>query len=336
MRSIFRFTSGAVLSALFLTGSHAAAQEVVVTEMVPYAIQDENGVWRGPAVDLFRAAADAAQVQYRLVPNTGSSTLPAAGAAFPAFADSQGLDGGARSLPFHVDTVGLIGGSSQPSFIQSLLSLFNFGFFKVLAIVCALLLVAGTVFWLVERRGNDDLPSGSQPIKGLGDGFWWAGVTATTIGYGDLVPRTPAGRTVAMIWMLFSMALTSILTAYLVSLTGQQGGSGSLEEAISGKRVGFIMGGPVSEADLDAAQTSIGFPGLPAALAALDAERIDLVAFPYQPAKSAAESRSVQRTSGSVVMPLFHVSGSERLRAELDRIILSPEWQQRMDDQFSD
>ncbi len=36
--------------------------------------------------------------------------------------------------------------------------------------------------------------------KSLGDGLWWAAVTALTIGYGDLTPATPAGRIAGVVF----------------------------------------------------------------------------------------------------------------------------------------
>ena len=45
------------------------------------------------------------------------------------------------------------------------------------------------------------------------DGIWWAWVTVTTVGYGDLVPASTAGRLFAAILMLLGIALFSLLTA---------------------------------------------------------------------------------------------------------------------------
>lgn len=45
------------------------------------------------------------------------------------------------------------------------------------------------------------------------DGIWWAWVTVTTVGYGDLVPSSTAGRLFAGLLMLLGIALFSLLTA---------------------------------------------------------------------------------------------------------------------------
>jgi voltage-gated potassium channel len=43
--------------------------------------------------------------------------------------------------------------------------------------------------------------------------FWWAIQTVTTIGYGDVTPKTLEGRTVASILMVAGVAAISLLTA---------------------------------------------------------------------------------------------------------------------------
>ncbi len=54
-----------------------------------------------------------------------------------------------------------------------------------------------------------------------GDGIWWAFVTATTVGYGDISPTTFYGRLIAMALMLVGIGLigtvTSTLTSYFLN-----------------------------------------------------------------------------------------------------------------------
>jgi voltage-gated potassium channel len=50
------------------------------------------------------------------------------------------------------------------------------------------------------------------------DGMWWAVVTVTTVGYGDVYPTSVEGRIIAMVVMLFGIAFLSVLTATIASL----------------------------------------------------------------------------------------------------------------------
>lgn len=47
------------------------------------------------------------------------------------------------------------------------------------------------------------------------DGLWWAWETITSVGYGDEVPTTTAGRILAIVIMVIGAALFSLLTANL-------------------------------------------------------------------------------------------------------------------------
>jgi len=47
--------------------------------------------------------------------------------------------------------------------------------------------------------------------------FWWAIQTITTVGYGDVVPGSSAGKAIAAILMLGGLSLLSIITATITS-----------------------------------------------------------------------------------------------------------------------
>ena len=72
--------------------------------------------------------------------------------------------------------------------------LFAFAF-TVLAVEAIL---GGTTLFLVERGQNPGLTS-------LGDGLWWALVTITTVGFGDITPATALGRGVGGVLMVGGM-----------------------------------------------------------------------------------------------------------------------------------
>ena len=49
------------------------------------------------------------------------------------------------------------------------------------------------------------------------DGMWWAWVTMATVGYGDVVPHSGAGRLFGSLLILFGVVLLSLLTANLAA-----------------------------------------------------------------------------------------------------------------------
>jgi voltage-gated potassium channel len=52
---------------------------------------------------------------------------------------------------------------------------------------------------------------------GFWDGVWWAIVTASTVGYGDIAPTTLLGRTIAVVLMLTGVGLISTLAASITT-----------------------------------------------------------------------------------------------------------------------
>jgi voltage-gated potassium channel len=71
------------------------------------------------------------------------------------------------------------------------------------SLVGATTLVGGLSFYLVERGVNDGLPT-------LRHALWWAIVTLTTVGYGDISPVTPVGQAIGaslMVAGMFTLAL---------------------------------------------------------------------------------------------------------------------------------
>ena len=54
----------------------------------------------------------------------------------------------------------------------------------------------------------------SEPqVETFSDGIWWALVTITTVGYGDITPLTTLGRVVAGLLMLLGLGLIATITA---------------------------------------------------------------------------------------------------------------------------
>ena len=73
-----------------------------------------------------------------------------------------------------------------------------------------LIIIAATVLASVE--GGE-----GASIHSFADALWWAVVTITTVGYGDMVPVTLVGRAVAFVLMLGGIAFFSGVTANLAS-----------------------------------------------------------------------------------------------------------------------
>jgi voltage-gated potassium channel len=79
---------------------------------------------------------------------------------------------------------------------------------EVIAVVSTVItLVAGVLMTVID---HENFPS-------IGSGLWWAVQTVTTVGYGDHVPTTVAGRVVAAAVMLFGIGFLTVITASITS-----------------------------------------------------------------------------------------------------------------------
>ncbi|HML04635.1 MAG TPA: ion channel [Methanobacterium sp.] len=82
--------------------------------------------------------------------------------------------------------------------------------FYGLAIYLSVIIIGSAAVFYIERGVNPNLQT-------LGDGFWYMIQTITTVGYGDVVPITNAGRIIGLIAMFTAIAFSSLLTATTTS-----------------------------------------------------------------------------------------------------------------------
>ena len=66
---------------------------------------------------------------------------------------------------------------------------------------------------MLDAERNDPAAS----ITTFGDAIWWAFVTMSTVGYGDLYPITATGKVVAVMMMVVGVALLGLVSGTLVS-----------------------------------------------------------------------------------------------------------------------
>jgi voltage-gated potassium channel len=79
--------------------------------------------------------------------------------------------------------------------------------FYMLGLALALLGLSGLGFWWLE-------PS----VTTLADGLWLAFTTAATVGYGDIVPTTPASKIFSFFVVLLGFGVLSLVTASIAAM----------------------------------------------------------------------------------------------------------------------
>src|SRR6476660_2064604 len=95
-----------------------------------------------------------------------------------------------------------MGDSSRTSLRTYLLYLFS--------VVSAITLSGAMAFHHFEAGANDN-------VKSFWDSLWWAVVTMTTIGYGDIYPHTAGGRLSAVYLMFAGIGVLGVSTAAIAA-----------------------------------------------------------------------------------------------------------------------
>jgi voltage-gated potassium channel len=85
------------------------------------------------------------------------------------------------------------------------------------------------VFGIVERLVDPDT------FDNIWLGMWWAIQTVTTVGYGDVVPGSTAGKVIAGFMMLGGLSLFAVVTgaitsAFVAQAQGQKSGDTVVEK----------------------------------------------------------------------------------------------------------
>ncbi|WP_077214419.1 potassium channel family protein [Bacillus dakarensis] len=78
-------------------------------------------------------------------------------------------------------------------------------FFRILLMALTVILTLGIIVTFIEP----------ETFHTIFDGIWWAIITASTVGYGDIVPQTTAGKITGIVLIFFG---AGFLSAYLISL----------------------------------------------------------------------------------------------------------------------
>lgn len=94
---------------------------------------------------------------------------------------------------------------------QRRLHIIRRGLWYSLALCLVIMLFGGFGFWVLEPQ-----------VITLQDGLWLAFTTAATVGYGDMVPHTHAGRVFAALMVLLGLSVLSLVTASLAAIFVEQ------------------------------------------------------------------------------------------------------------------
>lgn len=223
----------------FLGSAVALAQEkefvIATKEAPPFAMLGSDNQWHGLSISLWEAVSQQMGIKYRyeeaslaeMIEGVADGRFDASISAITITHERELLIDFSHS--FYTTGYGIVVPRVASGWWSMMSRLVSMTFLKAVACLIVLLTFVGFCFWLAERRKNSN--EFRPGIQGVGDGFWFSAVTMTTTGYGDMAPRTWAGRMVGLVWMFSALLITSTFT-------------GTIAAALTAERLTQLVEGP--------------------------------------------------------------------------------------------
>jgi len=270
-------------------GNNLNTKEIIVgtKSAPPFAMRNKQGEWEGISIELWKQIAKDLNIKYKFKEENLITMLDgvANGKLNVAIAAITVTPSREERFDFShcYYTTGLTIATlkeNQSGWVTLIRAFFSYEMLAIILYLATLLFVVGTITWLVERKRNKE-NFHKDPIRGIASGIWWAAVTMTTVGYGDMTPKTLFGRLIALFWMFASLLLVSSIIAGVTSILTTANIKHHIltQQDLLKVRVGSIKGS-VSDLYLkDRRVYPIYFNSVPEALNALEQKKIDAVVY---------------------------------------------------------
>eukprot|EP00759_Apiculatamorpha_spiralis_P017075 PhF_6_TR23268/c0_g1_i7/m.32729 len=120
------------------------------------------------------------------------------------------------TYPFLVENIGLM---SIETVALSISRENMAGFWAAALYYFCLTIIFGGVFYVVEFAWLPETAA-KTPLTKIVDCVYFSFVTASTVGFGDITPKTRAGRASVVLWITITLGIVSLLTAlFLLAVT---------------------------------------------------------------------------------------------------------------------
>jgi polar amino acid transport system substrate-binding protein len=287
---------------------------VVTRNLEPFSFE-KDGRRVGYAAELWDALARETGLEYELqvvgsaqeiIDALEKKTADAGVGALSVTAKREGVID--FSQPFYESGLQVLVAGAGGSFADNVMSLVK-NFFS-LQLIGAFLLLVATMFiishlvWRYEHKINEDMwPKDYR--QGMWESFWWTISTLLVGGADNKGPVGVGGRVIAIVWMLLSIVLVSLLTASFTTtltintLKGDINGPGDLP----GRKVATVKGSTAETWLIAKAAKVEPFADVNACIAALREGQVQAVV--YDAPILQFEAAKLQDETLQLVGPMF-------------------------------
>jgi len=246
----------ASLFLVFFTSLANAAEDgkivrVGIRDVRPFIFLEDDHLPRGYSIDLWEAVSREANIDYRYLPSSGiGDTLQQMregkiDMAIGAITITEQREIGFDFSYSHFHTgLGIMtpAGGGRRSFTESLVAFFTMDRQLKVSGFLLFLVVSAHAIWLIERKNGKSFHY--KYLPGIFEGMYWSLVTASTVGYGDYVPKSRAGKMLASLIIIVSLPLFAVFVADISSFftLSELKSSINSPQDLAGKRIGAVSG----------------------------------------------------------------------------------------------
>lgn len=295
-------------------GTSESTVRIAIKPAPPFVLESDEP--RGFSIDLWEEIAQRADLDYELTSvESVTQQLEAveggsADAAIAAISITEEREQAVDfSLPVYDSGLQLmVRDEGGLSLADNMRSIFSTPVLRLLLFMFIGVGIVGCLVWLLERRSNDDFHDRAH--QGVWDGMWWAIVTLMTVGYGDRVPRSIAGRILSITWMVIGVIFIANFTAVVTAqLTVNEINQSIVRVAdIDAGRLGTVAGTTSATYVEEEGLRAVEFANVDDAVTALEAGDVDGVIYdaPILRYLASSSGEGQVRTTGPVFEPEYY------------------------------
>lgn len=237
------------------------------------------------------------------------------------------------SQPFYESGLQVLVAGSTASFADNIFALlrnlFNLQLIGMFALLLLTMFIISHLVWRYEHRVNADMwPEDYR--RGMWESFWWTISTLLVGGADNKGPVGVGGRVVAIVWMLLSIVLVSLLTASFTTtltintLKGDINGPNDLP----GRQVATVNGSTAETWLTERGAKVQPMPSVTECLAALQDGKVDAIVYDapvlqYEAAKANNEKLQMVGPMFQRQNYAFALQQDSNLRERLNQALLS-------------